>query len=166
MPMPNSLWHIDGNHRLIWWRIIVHGGVNRFSRLPVYLRASTNNKSDTVLESFLGAVHRYGLPSRVHCDKGGENVLVSQYMLNHPSRGPGRGSCITGRSLHNQRIERLWRDVFSGCLCFFYQTFCALEDADLLDPYQRVTYFARTTFFFHDYSISWRCFVTATAIIA
>ena len=38
------------------------------------------------------------------------------------------------RSVHNQRIERLWRDVFSGCVCLFYHLFYALEDAQLLDP--------------------------------
>ena len=77
---------------------MIHGG---FSRLPVYLQASANNRSTTVLECFLFAVSNFGLPSRVRCDKGGENVKVSEFMLNHP---------ITGRSVHNQRIERLWRD--------------------------------------------------------
>ncbi len=129
VPMPNSLWHFDGHHRLIRWRIIVHGCIDGFSRLPLFLKVATDNTSDTVLQCFLEAVEAFGLPSRVRCDKGGENVKVSEFMLNHPQRGPGRGSCITGRSVHNQRIERLWRDVFSGCVSLFY----ALEDEGLLD---------------------------------
>ncbi|KAF7653786.1 hypothetical protein LDENG_00078580 [Lucifuga dentata] len=40
---PNSLWHIDGNHKLIRWRIVIHGGIDGFSHLIVYLNASTNN---------------------------------------------------------------------------------------------------------------------------
>lgn len=51
--MPNSLWHIDGHHKLIRWRIIIHGGIDGYCRLPVYLRASTNNLSDTILDCFL-----------------------------------------------------------------------------------------------------------------
>ncbi len=86
--------------------MVVHGGIDGFSRLPVYLKVSANN---SVLKCFVEAVDAYGLPSRVRCYKGGENVRVSEYMLNHPMRGPG---------VHNQRIERLWRDVFVGCVSF------------------------------------------------
>ena len=71
VPMPNSLWHIDGNHKLIRWRMVIQGGIDGFSRLPVYLKISSNNSSQTVLECFLEAVSAYGLPSRVRCDKGG-----------------------------------------------------------------------------------------------
>ena len=132
--MPNSLWHIDGHHKLIRWRIVVHGGIDGFSRLPVYLKASNNNRAETVLECFSKAVEQYGLPSRVRCDKGGENVKVSEFMLQHPERGPGRRSCIAGRSVHNQRIERLWRDVFEGCIYLFYSLFYSMEIAGILDP--------------------------------
>lgn len=39
----NSLWHIDGHHSLVRWRLIVHGGIDGFSRVVVYLSCSTNN---------------------------------------------------------------------------------------------------------------------------
>ena len=50
------------------WRIVVHGGIDGFSRIPVYLVASSNNKADTVLSAFINAVETYGLPSRVRAD--------------------------------------------------------------------------------------------------
>jgi len=42
----------------------VHGGVDGYSRLPVYLRAGTKNTAATVLGLFQQAVAEYGLPSR------------------------------------------------------------------------------------------------------
>lgn len=40
----------------------------------------------------------------------------------------------TGKSCHNQRIERLWRDVFGGCIVLFYTLFSDLERCGILDP--------------------------------
>ena len=103
--------HIEGNHELIQpYRIVIHGGIDGFSRLVVYLIASTNNRSSAVLNYFQEAVARYNLPSRVRCDLGMENYEVGRYMLE--ARGLNRGSIITGTSVYNQRIER--RNTFVG----------------------------------------------------
>lgn len=113
-----------------------------YSRIPVYLKANTNNSSDTVLDLFRQAIHEYGLPSRVRSDKGGGNVGVSMFMLQHPQRGPGRGSMIVGHSVHNQRLERLWRDVFEGVLYIYYHLFYHLEDSGFLDLTNQSNLFA------------------------
>uniref|UniRef100_A0A8C4XD48 Integrase core domain-containing protein n=1 Tax=Erpetoichthys calabaricus TaxID=27687 RepID=A0A8C4XD48_ERPCA len=116
VPGPNCLWHIDGNHKLI--RFVVHGGIDGFSRLLVYLTLSANNRADTVLNSFLSA--------------DGENVRVAELMVQR--RGVNRNSHITGRSVHNQRIERMWRDVYEHVLDLFYSIFFTLERQQLLEP--------------------------------
>jgi hypothetical protein len=80
--------HIDGHHKLINWRFVIHGGIDGFSRCIVYLECSPNNYAATVLELFQGAVQKFGLPSRVRSDFGIENFDVARFMLHHPERGP------------------------------------------------------------------------------
>ena len=84
---PNHLWHIDTNHKFVRWYFIV-GVIHGFSRLPVTVECQNNNKAETVLRCFLKGVEMFGLPSRVRSDKGGENVLVADYMIRR--RDPNR----------------------------------------------------------------------------
>lgn len=132
VPNSNALWHVDSHHKLIRWRMVIHGGIDGYSRVVPYLRVAPDNTALTAFGAFQEGVERYGLPSRVRSDHGGENVLIAEYMIRN--RGSGRGSMITGRSVHNQRIERLWRDVFTSCVSYFYYLFRAMESDSVLDP--------------------------------
>lgn len=129
---PNALWHLDGNHKMIRWRLVIHAGIDGHSRLITYIHCSDNNRAETVMELFLYGTHQFGIPSRVRSDKGGENVRVWEFM--EQVRGYNRGSYITGSSVHNTRIERLWRDVYEAVTTTYIAIFTELEDQGILDP--------------------------------
>ena len=129
----------DGHHKLIRWKLVTHAGIDGFSRMIVYMKCSANNKSATVYDLFLHAVRRFSLPSRVRSDQGQENRLIALHMIRH--YGVQRRSMFVGSSTHNQRIERLWRDLFQSTVRLFYRLFYYLEAKGVLDPINEMDLF-------------------------
>lgn len=140
VPHPNFLWHIDSHMKLCHWRICIHGCVDRYSRCVIYLDVHNNNRATTVLESFQEATNTWGHPSRVRADDGGENVAIGEYITWF--RGVDQGSFLTGPSVRNTRIERLWRDVGEGVVSVYRHLFLHMEEQNVLNASQDVDMFA------------------------
>lgn len=129
--VPNQLWHIDTNHKLNPWGFVFHGGVDGYSRCITYLRCCTNNRASTALQLFQDAVDLFGLPHRVRGDAGSENIHIAQFMIEN--KGANRGSFMVGRSVHNQRIERLWAELIRVVSAYFKDLFFFMENVGILD---------------------------------
>ena len=63
------------------------------------------------------------IPWRIRGDKGGENVLVADFMIHHR----GNFSFICGPSKFNTRIERLWREVRQNVVQYYMDLFKSME---------------------------------------
>jgi len=94
----------------------------------VFIKCSDNHRASTVVQLFLEGTSLFGLPSHVKTDHGGENVDVWRHMLSN-SNNPS--SVITGRSTHNQRLERLWRDMHRSITSTFSTIFAEIEGEGL-----------------------------------
>jgi len=112
------------------------------------------------MESFLRATQEFGIPSRVRTVLGGENVRIWDYM--EEVRGSNRGSYITGSSVHNTRIERLWRDVYEAVSATYISVFNELENQNILDPLNDMDIFCLHYIFLprinaslHSFQLAW-----------
>ena len=63
-----------------------------------------------------------------------EEKMYALWDFMEEQRGMGRNSYIAGRSVHNSRIERLWRDVYRSVSSSFITVFSELEYGGALDP--------------------------------
>ena len=132
---PIEVWHIDGHHKLIKWRLVTHGGIDGHSWMITYLHCSSNNRADTVLAAFRSVVKTYGLPTKVRSNHGGENIEVWRMMMEEH----GTDRCIiVGSSAHNERIECLWRDVHRSVVVVYGNLFREMEDDGVLDHLNEV----------------------------
>lgn len=132
VPCPNYIWHIDGNHKLIRWGLVLHHGIDGFSRLVVFGRFSDNNRASTVYQLFMKAVDKYHYPFRVRTDYGGENVEVWRAMV--AEWGEDSGSVVVGGSVHNQRIERHNLSVNENVIERYKHMFYQMEAEGILNP--------------------------------
>ena len=62
----------------------------------------------------------------------GEKILEWPCTCYH--RGTERRSVLVGNSVHNQRIERLWKDSHHCATSIYYRLFYYLKQNELLDP--------------------------------
>ncbi|XP_051814938.1 uncharacterized protein LOC127537125 [Acanthochromis polyacanthus] len=129
--VPNQVWHVDTNHKLNPWGFVFHGGIDGYSRCITYLRCCTDNRASTALQLFQVAVDLFGLPHHVRGDAGRENVDIARFMIEN--RGANRGSFMVGRSVHNQRIERLWGELNRVVSAYFKDLFIFMENVAVLD---------------------------------
>ncbi|KAJ8671306.1 hypothetical protein QAD02_002565 [Eretmocerus hayati] len=100
---PNHIWHIDGFDKLKRWGVCEHGCV------PIIVRT----------------------------DRGTENQIIEviQRVLRHEHTDPdAQKYCfIKGRSVHNERVEKYWKQLRDSTLGFYIDLFRGMEATKVLD---------------------------------
>ena len=129
VPTANYLWHMDTHHKLIRWNFVTYGCIDGKSRLVTHLGVSTNNEAMTALDYFFSSVIEFGIPGRVRADGGNEFSHIKRFM----NQIDDTVRFHAGKSVHNQRIERHWKDVFAKVISTYHSTFNHMENYKILD---------------------------------
>ena len=102
------------------------------------LEISTDNLAKTAFDFFKDAVSEYSIPGRIRIDGGSEFNFIESFM----NQVDGTKRCIRGKSVHNTRIERLWRDCREKVLDKYIFLFDSMEKSGILDIDNDVHLFA------------------------
>lgn len=90
------------------------------------------------MASFYQDVCNYGVPDKVRSDCGGENTQVWGYMIEQKHC---ESAILVGSSTHNQRIERLWCDVYRCVSVLYADLFREMESDNRLSSLNEVDLF-------------------------
>ncbi|KAJ7804318.1 hypothetical protein B0H13DRAFT_1930848 [Mycena leptocephala] len=123
-----SLFHPFVGSVIVSGHLESRGFISLASESRTAFDASMKSVSSSVVSA---AVREFGWPSRMRGDFGTENNEVERLMI--AFWGVSHRAYLRGRSRHNVRIERLWRDVRKDALETFRQIFDYLEQNELLD---------------------------------
>lgn len=124
---PGHVTHLDTHHKLSRYGFITFGAIDGYSREIITLKCLTNNRAYTLVKTYTESTNfrQRGIPMRIRGDYGKENLGLMNFINIFRN---GNHHYIAGRSVNNQRIERLWRDVHRT-VTKKYQTLCkALEE--------------------------------------
>ena len=131
---PGYIWHIDTHHKIGKFGFVTFGAVDGFTHQIMSLSCCNNNQASTLLNAFINSpmVQQRSLPIFIRGDGGLENASIAK-LINSVS---GTNHFISGRSVHNQRVERMWRDVFTNVIGYYknhLETITAKYDIELTD---------------------------------
>ena len=132
---PNFIWHLDGYAKLKLHGFCIHGAIDGYSRLILWLEVGpTNNDPMITVQFFIDCVRQLsGLPRVVRGDCGTENIhiaAVQRFMRrNHGDSMAGKKSFLYGKSVANQRIEVWWEFLRKSIADWWMRIF-----KDLTDP--------------------------------
>ena len=113
---------------LFRWNFVVHGCIDRYSRLVTHLEIHTNNLASTAYECFRRSCLEYGIPGKICIDGSGEFNHIENFM----NRIDGERRCFRGKSVHNVRIERHWRDTRKKVIDKYITLFKCMENHGVL----------------------------------
>lgn len=144
---------------MIYWHFVIHRAIDGYSRMITFLKCSSNNTASTVFTYFLTAVEAHGLLARIRTDFDGENIDIWHCMIKQHDTN----ECVlVGASVHDERIEQLWHDVFRCVLSVFRDIFQQMERDEVLDCLNEVDifclhhiYLPRINSVIRDFTESW-----------
>lgn len=144
VPGPNFMWHSDNYDKLKRYGFPMYGFIDGYSKKVLFIGLScTNNDPAVIANYFLKTVKKHEcVPTVLRTDKGTEATVMGELQvilrLEHEDELAGLKSYVTGKSVHNQRIESYWRQLREHLIDFCINLFKLMENDNLIDVSDRI----------------------------